>query len=392
MQRMHSTSKRVAAHLAALAGGFLVISLAAAAAAPQQPSGGNKPTLRAAAGDRLLIGAAVMSHQLEDPKLATLVAEQFNCLTAENEMKPENLQPAKGKFNFAPADKIAEFADKHGMKVVGHTLVWHQQTPKWMYQDDAGNPLPREQALANMRAHIDTVMKHYKGKVIGWDVVNEAISDTASEYLRDTPARKSIGDDYIAKAFEFAHAADPNVELYYNDYANENPEKRAKTIRLLRELNKAGVRIDGVGLQCHFMMKYPGAPQVLDEAIKAYAAEGVKVMITELDIDVLPRATSGAEISATDRAGLNPYANGLPAEVERAQTEFYRKTFDVVKKYPDVVTRVTLWGTHDGTSWLNNWPTKGRTNHALLWDRNLKPKPAYEAVLKSLGGTSAKSN
>jgi endo-1,4-beta-xylanase len=383
MNRPNGMSQRLAARATAVAGGLLVIVLAAAAAA-QKPTAGDKATLRAAAGDRLLIGGAVMSHQLDEPKLSALVAEQFNCLTAENEMKPENLQREKGQFNFAPADKIVAFADKHGMKVVGHTLVWHQQTPKWMYQDDAGKPLPREQALANMRAHIDGVVKHYKGKVIGWDVVNEAISDSGNEYLRDTPARKAIGDDYIAKAFEFAHAADPDAELYYNDYANENPEKREKTIRLIRELKQAGVRIDGVGLQCHFMTKYPGAPQVLDEAIKAYAAEGVKVMITELDIDPLPRATSGANISDTEKAGLNPYPNGLPADVEKAQIEMYRKTFDVVKKYPGVVTRVTLWGTHDGTSWLNNWPTRGRTNHALLWARNLKPKPAFHAVLKSL--------
>ena len=234
MKTMHATSRRFAARTATVAGGLLVIVLAAAAAAAEKPAGGKKATLRDAAGDRLLIGGAVMSHQLDDPKLASLVAEQFNCLTAENEMKPENMQPARGQFNFAPADKIVAFADKHGMKVIGHTLVWHNQTPKWMFQDESGKPLPREQALANMRAHIDGVVKHYKGKVIGWDVVNEAISDSGNEYLRDTPARKAIGDDYIAKAFEFAHAADPDVELYYNDYANENPEKREKTIRLVR--------------------------------------------------------------------------------------------------------------------------------------------------------------
>jgi endo-1,4-beta-xylanase len=340
-------------------------------------------TLRAAAGDRLLIGTALMSHQLDDPKIAALVAGQFNCLTAENEMKPENLQPQKGEFNFAPADKIVEFADAHGMKVIGHTLVWHNQTPRWMYQDDAGNPLPREQALANMKAHIDGVLKHYKGKIVGWDVVNEAISDSGNEYLRDTPARRAIGDDYIVQAFKFAQAADPDVELYYNDYANENPEKRQKTIRLVRELKKAKVRIDAVGLQCHFMLKYAGAPQVVDEAAKAFAKEGVKSMITELDIDPLPRATSGAEITANEK-GANGYADGLPADIAAAQTAMYRKTFETVKKNPRTITRVTFWGVHDGASWLNNWPTRGRTNHPLLWDRDLKPKPAFDVVLKTL--------
>lgn len=341
-------------------------------------------TLRDVAGDRVLVGAAVMSNHLDDPKLAALIAAQFNSLTAENEMKPENLQPRKGEFNFGPADRIVKFATEHRMKVIGHTLVWHNQTGKWMYQDDSGKPLSREQALANMKAHIDAVLKHYKGKVVGWDVVNEAISDSGNEYLRDTPARRAIGDDYLIKAFEFAHAADPNVELYYNDYANENPEKREKTIRLIRELKKAGVRIDAVGLQCHFMLKYPGAPQVLGEAVKAYAAEGVKAMITELDIDPLPRATSGANITDKEKAGLNPYPNGLPDDVTAAQTEMYRKTFEVVRKHPGVLTRVTLWGTHDGMSWLNNWPTRGRTNHALLWDREMNPKPVFEVVLKTL--------
>jgi endo-1,4-beta-xylanase len=353
------------------------------AAKPGAPAAARN-TLRAAAGERLLIGAAVMSRHLEDPKLAALVAGQFNCLTCENEMKPDFVQPRKGEFTFAAADKVVEFAQKHDMKVIGHTLLWHQQTGKWMFEDEAGKPLPREQALANMRDHIDAVVKHFKGKVIGWDVVNEAISDAGNEYLRDTPARKAIGDDYVVQAFKFAQAADPDVELYYNDYANENPEKRAKTIKLIRELKKAGVRIDAVGLQCHFMLKYPDAPKVLDEAIKAYAAEGVKAMITELDIDPLPRATEGADVSAKEAPAADAHAKGLPPDVAAAQAAMYRKTFEVVKKHPRVVTRITLWGTHDGMSWLNNWPTRGRNNHALLWDRDLKPKPVFDVVLKTL--------
>ena len=341
-------------------------------------------TLRAAAGDRLLIGAALMSRHLDDPRFASLVAEQFNCLTCENEMKPDFVQPRKGEFTFAAADKIVDFAQKHDMKVIGHTLVWHQQTGKWMFEDDAGKPLPREQALANMRDHLDAVVKHFKGKVIGWDVVNEAISDSGNEYLRDTPARRAIGDDYVVHAFKFAHAADPDVELYYNDYANENPEKRAKTIKLVRELKKAGVRIDAVGLQCHFMLKYAGAPQVVDEAVKAFAKEGVKSMITELDIDPLPRATGGANITDTEKAGVNPHPDGLPKDLEAKQVEMYHKTFEVVKRNPKTITRVTFWGVHDGMSWLNTWPTRGRNNHPLLWDRDLKPKPAFDAVLETL--------
>lgn len=350
-------------------------------------AGDNQSSLREAAGKRFLIGTAVMSHQLDDPKLAALVARDFNCLTGENEFKPENLEPRKGEFNFGPADKIVAFAEQHDMKVVGHTLCWHQQTGKWMFQGADGKPLGREEALANLKNHIDNVAKHFHGKVIGWDVVNEAISDGGKDYLRDTPARRAIGDDYIAKAFEFAHAADPDAQLYYNDYANENPEKREKTIRLIRELKSKGLRIDAVGLQCHFMMKYPGAPKVLDQAIKAYAAEGVKVMITELDLDMLPRNQTGADTSAREQGGQNPYEKGLTAEAAKAQTDYYRRVFDVVLKHPGVVTRVTFWGTHDGASWLNNWPTHGRTNHPLLFDRDLKPKPPYDAIVRVLNAS-----
>ena len=179
-----------------------------------------------------------------------LVAQQFDCLTAENEFKPRSLQPQPGKFNFAAADRIVEFARRHGMKVVGHTLCWHSQSPAWMFRGPDGKPLPRDEALRNLKDHIDAVVGHFKGKVVGWDVVNEAISDAKDEYLRDTPARRAIGDDYIVKAFEFAHAADPDAELYYNDYGNENPGKREKTIRLIRELKARGVRLDAVGIQC----------------------------------------------------------------------------------------------------------------------------------------------
>jgi GH35 family endo-1,4-beta-xylanase len=341
-------------------------------------------TLGQAVRGRFLIGTAVMSRQLDDPKVAALVVEQFDCLTAENEFKPENLQPQPGKFDFAAADRIVAFAQRHGMKVVGHNLCWHNQTPAWIFQDPAGRPLPRDEALRNLKNHIDAVVGHFKGKVVGWDVVNEAISDTEYEYLRDTPARRAIGDDYIAKAFELAHAADPDAELYYNDYSNENPEKREKTIRLIRELKARGVRVDAVGIQSHLLLADPEVPEVLDEAIAAYAAEGLKVVISELDVEVLPRSIFGADVAARQQEGADPYPHGLPPEVIEAQARFYRRIFRVVLKHPGVVTRVTFWGTHDGTSWLNYWPVKGRTNHPLLWDRSLQPKPAFGAVVEAL--------
>jgi GH35 family endo-1,4-beta-xylanase len=348
--------------------------------------------LRQAVRGRFLTGAAVASWQLDDPKLAALVAEQFDCLTAENEFKPENLQPQPGKFDFVAADKIVAFAQRHGMKVVGHNLCWHNQTPAWMFQDPSGRPLPRDEALRNLKHHINTVVGHFKGEVVGWDVVNEAISDAEDEYLRDTPARRAIGDDYIARAFEFAHAADPDAELYYNDYSNENPEKREKTIRLIRELKGKGVHVDAVGIQSHLLLADPEAPEVLDEAIAAYAAEGLKVVISELDVEVLPRSIFGANAAAREQGGTDPYPHGLPSEVAEAQARFYRRLFRVVPKHPGVVTRVTFWGTHDGTSWLNYWPVKGRTNHPLLWDRSLQPKPAFAAVVEALASPAGRKD
>jgi endo-1,4-beta-xylanase len=343
-----------------------------------------EPTLRQAVNGRFLIGTAIMSDQLDDPKFADLLAAQFNCITGENEFKPRETEPQPGKFDFVGADKIMAFAEAHHMKVVGHNLLWHNQIPDWMFLDVNHQPLPREQALANLKEHIDGVMGHFKGKVIGWDVVNEAISDTPDEYLRKTPALAAIGDDYIAKAFEYAHAADPDAELYYNDYSNENPDKLAKNIRLIRDLKAKGLRIDAIGIQSHFMMIYPGAIDALDAAIKAYNAEGVKCMLTELDLEVLPRATTGAEVTATEKTGMNPYPNELPAEVAKAEADFYGKLFHVVLKYPGIVTRVTLWGVEDGHSWLNGWPVPGRTNYPLLFDRHLQPKPAFDAVIQAL--------
>jgi endo-1,4-beta-xylanase len=341
-------------------------------------------TLRHAASGRFLIGAALASRQIDDPGLAALVAEQFDCLTAENEFKPRSLQPQPGRFNFTAADRIVDFARRRRMKVVGHTLCWHGQTPPWMFRGEGGKPLPRDEAMRNLKGHIDAVVGHFKGKVVGWDVVNEALSDAKDTYLRDTPARRAIGDDYLVRAFEFAHAADPDAELYYNDYGNESPEKREKTLRLIRELKAKGVRLDAVGIQSHLRLDEPDAADRLDRAIAAYGALGVHVVISELDVDVLPRRARGADVAAHERGGADPYPRGLPAEVAEAQARFYGRIFRVILKHPGVVTRVTLWGTHDGTSWLNFWPMFRRTNHPLLWDRALKPKPALGAVLDVL--------
>jgi len=378
------TAAAAGAGLSVLPSGFW--SRGPAAFGQQTPPAPGTPraeaTLRQAAGDRMLIGAAIGARSLDRPGLASLIAEQFSCVTAENEMKPISLQRVQGTFTFQQADRIVAFAKDHNMQVIGHNLCWHSQAPRWLFQNDGGQPLGREAALANLKAHIDTVVKHYKGKVKGWDVVNEAINDGAEPYLRNTPARRAIGDDFVVKAFEFAHDADPDAELYYNDYGIDVGTKRDRALRLLRQIKQAGVRIDGVGIQGHWRLGSPSLEEI-DRGIKAFVDEQLKVMITEMDIDVLPRSGQGADINATERQGGDPYRAGLPDDVQRALADRYGALFTMFTRYPQI-TRVTLWGVSDGNSWLNNFPVGGRTNYPLLFDRQLRPKPAFSAVIRAL--------
>ncbi len=260
-------------------------------------------------------------------------------------------------------------------------LVWPFVTRKWLFEDPAGKPLPREKALANWKSYIDGVVSHYKGRIKAWDVVNEAISDKEGEYLRDTPALRAIGENYIAKAFEFAHAADPKAELYYNDYNIEQPAKLEKALRLVRTLQDKGPRIDAVGIQGHRLLDWP-PPEMIGKGIDALAAAGVKVMITELDVDPLPREVSGADMAVAEKVA-DPYPRGLPAEMQERLAKRYGEIVTAIASRP-AVTMMGFWGTHDGRSWLNDFPVKGRTNHPLLFDREYKPKPAFGAVLKAL--------
>lgn len=352
-----------------------------------QDQGSTVTTLRDAAADHFLIGTAMGANELNNPALTSLIAKQFQCVTAGNEMKPDALQRVKGTFTFDRADRMVNFARSNGMEVIGHTLLWHNQTPKWLFEDEQGRPLPREEALANLKTHIETVVKHFKGRVKGWDVVNEAINDGPEPYLRDTPAKRAIGDDYILKAFEFAHHADPDVELYYNDYNIDMDYKRERGLRLVREIRDAGLRIDAVGIQGHWMLNSPPLEEI-DRGIKVFVDEGFEVMITEMDVDVLPRRRgASADLSAVEKEGLDPYKAGLPAEVQQQLADRYAAIFTLFTRYPQV-TRVTMWGTHDGGTWLNHFPVRGRTNHPMLFDRQLQPKPAFWSVIEVLRSAS----
>jgi endo-1,4-beta-xylanase len=357
----------------------LILFLAALAASSLPAPG--MDTLRAAAGNRLLVGCAIATRDLNDPKLAALITNQFDCLTPEYEFMPEKLVDDHGKYTFDAGDRVVAFAEAQHLPVLGHMLIWHFVTRQWLFEDPAGQPLPREQALTNLKNYIETVVGRYRGRIKAWDVVNEGISDSDAEYLRDTPARRAIGDDYIEQAFEFAHAADPKAELYYNDYNIEQPAKLAKTLRLIHSLQARGAPIDAVGIQGHWLINWPPT-DMIEKGIDAIAATGVKVMITELDVDPLPRDVSGADMAVVEK-GANPYTNGLPPAMQQKLAKRYGEIVAAILRHPSV-TVINFWGTHDGRSWLNDFPVKGRTNHPLLFDRNYEPKPAFDTVVAAL--------
>jgi endo-1,4-beta-xylanase len=336
--------------------------------------------------DAFLIGTCMNVPQINgtDPKAKPFIAANFNSVTAENAMKWERIHPLPGKYDFAVADSIVKFALDNRMFVVGHVLVWHSQTPDWVFQDSLGKPLTRDALISRMKDHIFSVVGHFKGKVKGWDVLNEAFNEDGS--LRRSKWLEIIGNDYIQLAFQFANAADPEAELYYNDYNNELPAKMEGIIPIIKDLKEKGVKIDGMGIQGHWHLDSPDL-NVIDESIGKYAALGLKVMITEMEVNVLPTPPEvyGADVSQQARylETLNPYSAGLPDSVSNHLAKRYADIFGVLMKHKDAVTRVTFWGVHDGYSWKNDWPIKGRTNYPLLFDRNYKPKQAYYSVIKT---------
>lgn len=345
-----------------------------------------QPTLKEAFKGDFLIGVAVNESQFteQNPAQDALIKSQFNSISPENVLKWESVHPLPGKYDFSVADRYVAFGEKNKMFIIGHNLVWHNQTPSWVFQDDQGKPLGREALLARMRDHIHTVVGRYKGRINGWDVVNEALNEDGS--LRQSPWMKIIGEDYLVKAYEYAHEADPAAELYYNDYSLENEPKRKGAIALVKKLQAAGVPVHAIGIQQHIKMDWPTPAQV-DDTITAFGQLGVKVMITEMDLDVLPAAThsQAAEVSMNFalQAKFDPYTNGLPDSVQQAMARRYAELFSVFVRHTNIVSRVTFWGATDGDSWLNTWPIKGRTSYPLLFDRQCKPKPAFDAVIQT---------
>ena len=326
-----------------------------------------------------LIGAALNQNQSDgrDTVAVELVTRHFNTISPENLLKFQSVQPQPDRFTFDAQDRYVAFGLDRAMAVIGHTLVWHSQTPAWVWAGADSGLADRATMLERMRIHITTVVGRYKGRIRGWDVVNEALNEDGT--LRDSPWRRGIGDDYIAKAFEFARDADPGAELYYNDYnLASRTAKRAGAIRIINDLRQRGLRVDAVGEQGHWRLESPSTTEI-DQTITELRATGVKVMITELDVNLLPPAGPPTPGQPAPPAA-NPYANGLPEDVQRTLAQRYADAFRIFLKHRDDITRVTFWGVSDADSWLN----RGRTNHPLLWDRQRQPKQAFDAVVRVL--------
>ena len=341
--------------------------------------------LKDAVGKSFLMGAAINVGQTSgyDSLATAVITKHFNSIVAENCMKPEALQPQEGKFKWRKADRFVQFGEERGMAVIGHVLVWHSQTPDWFFKDTAGNVASKELLTERMRNHIHTVVGHYKGRIKGWDVVNEAIEDDGT--YRQSPWFQILGPEYIEMAFRFAHEADPDAELYYNDYSMSMPEKREKVCRMVRDLKAKGVRIDGIGMQSHNGLTWP-SNEDYEASIEAFAACGVNVMITELDMNVLPNpdSFSGAEVSQNFEYNerMDPYKNGLPDDVAKRIDRRWVEFFELYKRHQHQISRVCVWGVSDGQSWMNDWPISGRTAYPLLFDRQYQPKAAVDDIMK----------
>jgi endo-1,4-beta-xylanase len=356
---------------------LLTLSVAAPAKAPK--------TLKDAFKGDFYIGAAINAAQIEgkDAPADAIIASQFNAISPENVLKWGSVHPEPGIYDFRLPDLYVDFGEQHHMYIHGHTLVWHNQTPAWVFHDQKGNLLTRDALLDRLHDHIQTVVGRYKGRIRSWDVVNEALNEDGS--MRQSQWYKIIGPDYIEKAFQYAHEADPQALLCYNDYNIENDAKRNGAVALVKKLKSEGVPIGCVGIQDHDHLDWP-TPEQEDAAISAFAALGVKVGISELDVDVLPRAARGntADVSfhAAQDPKLNPYVNGLPEPVQKQLAARYADLFRVFVKHRGELFRVTFWGVTNRESWLNNFPVRGRTNYPLLFNREGQPTRAFEAVVR----------
>lgn len=331
------------------------------------------------------IGAALNSFQInkQDTLGIKIMKDHFNSIVAENCMKSMVIHPEENRYDFTLSDRFVDLGEKNNMFIIGHALIWHSQLAKWFCVDEQGNNVSANTLKERMKNHIYTVVGRYKGRVKGWDVVNEAILEDGS--YRKSKFYEILGEEFIPLAFQYAHEADPEAELYYNDYNEWFEGRRNTVIRLIRELKKRNIRIDAIGLQGHIDMQTPSLMEY-EETILGYAKEGVKVMVTELDLSALPTPyhNVGADVATNFeyQKKLNPYVDELPDDISIKWNNRMMDFFNLLIKHSEHVSRVTLWGISDATSWKNNFPVHGRTDYPLLFDRNHQLKPVVDMIIK----------
>ena len=335
-----------------------------------------------------MIGVAVNKHNVAEPAQAALIRREFNSMTAENDMKPGMVHPAEGVWNWGAADSIADFARQNGIKLRGHCLCWHSQFADWMFKDHKGRPVKKEVFYQRLREHIHTVVSRYKDVVYCWDVVNEAIADQPfgwpghpANLYRESQHWKLCGDEFIAKAFEYAHEADPDALLFYNDYNECDPGKRDRIYNMVKKMQEQGVPIHGIGMQGHYNV-YGPSEEDIDAAITKYSELVKHIHVTELDVRISTEQGGQLRFSRGEKKPLAPYLQTL-------QEDQYNRIFRVLRKHRDVIDCVTFWNLSDRDSWL------GVNNHPLLFDEQYKPKRAYAVVHDfnaGLDGSSVKED
>ena len=341
----------------------------------QENHAGEKKGLKDYYKNLFSIGVAVSPRALKTDE-AQFILSQFNSMTAENAMKMGPIHPQENKYNWAGGDSVAAFAKRNNLKLRGHTLCWHNQTPPWLFVDSStGKQVTKEVLLQRLKDHITSVVQRYKGSIYAWDVVNEAISDNKDEYLRNSLWYQICGEEYIIKAFQWAHEADPNALLFYNDYNEIDAVKREKIIRLIKALKARGVPIHGVGLQGHWAINEPTKEQ-LDRTLHDFSQLGMALQITELDISVYPKEHTARGKQAGD------YDTVFTKEKAEKQVEVYKMCFELFRKYRQHISSVTFWNISDRSSWLDNFPVRGRKDYPLLFDKDLHPKKAFWEVVR----------
>lgn len=363
---------------------FLVTSLVAATSVfpLEAKTIDAQPALKDVFAGDFLVGGALGGWLISRPDSPArdLSAHHFNSVTPTNLLKWERYNPEPGVYRTDPVDEFLAFAEANDQHVLGHVLFWHQQTPEWVFQDEHGDPISREALIERMRERVRHVAENYGDRIDAWDVINETFEDNGA--LRDSNWTRVLGEDFIFEAFRIANEELPaDVELLYNDYSMHHPGRRDSVVKMIHDLRSRGLRIDAVGMQGHWRIDGPDV-EAIEASILAFAGAGVRVHITELDIEMLPRK-SGADLN--DNLQLteenNPYAAGLPEEKQQELARRYADIFTLFLKHRDLIDRVTFWGVTDRDSWLNNWPVRGRTNYPLLFDREGNAKPAFDAVV-----------